>query len=48
VAHPVDLPWSTECEGPGPGLIRWYNRVVYLGGVAAIVAWGTENRAAPR
>jgi hypothetical protein len=44
----VGLPWLTECEGLGPALMRWYNPIVYLGGVAAAVALATENGAGPR
>jgi hypothetical protein len=44
----VGLPWLTDCEGLGPGLMRWYNPIVYAGGVAAAAALLAENRAAPR
>jgi hypothetical protein len=44
----VGLPWLTDCEGLGPGLMRWYNPIVYAGGTAAAAALLTENRSAPR
>jgi hypothetical protein len=44
----LGLPWLTDCEGLGPGLMRWYNPIVYAGGVAALIALLTENRSAPR
>jgi hypothetical protein len=44
----LGLPWLTDCEGLGPDLMRWYNPIVYAGGVAAVVALGRENRSSPR
>jgi len=44
----LGLPWLTDCEGLGADLMRWYNPIVYAGGVAAAVALLTESRAAPR
>ena len=44
----LGLPWLTDCEGLGPELMRWYNPIVYAGGVAAAAALVRENRAAPR
>jgi hypothetical protein len=44
----LGLPWLTDCEGLGPGLMRWYNPIVYAGGVAALAALLTESRTAPR
>jgi hypothetical protein len=44
----LGLPWLTDCEGLGPELMRWYNPIVYAGGVAAAAALLAENRAAPR
>jgi hypothetical protein len=44
----LGLPWLTECEGLGPELMRWYNPIVWTGGVAAAVGVLAENRAAPR
>jgi hypothetical protein len=43
----LGLPWLTDCEGLGPGLMRWYNPIVYAGGTAATAALLTENRSAP-
>ena len=44
----LGLPWLTDCEGLGPGLMRWYNPIVHAGGVASLVAVLAESRAAPR
>jgi hypothetical protein len=44
----LGLPWLTECEGLGPELMRWYNPIVYTGGIAALAAVVTENGRAPR
>jgi hypothetical protein len=44
----LGLPWLTDCEGLGPQLMRWYNPIIYTGGVAAAAALLSENRAAPR
>jgi hypothetical protein len=44
----LGLPWLTECEGLGPELMRWYNPIVWTGGVAAAVGLLAENRRAPR
>ena len=44
----LGLPWLTDCEGLGPELMRWYNPIIYAGGVAAAAALVTESRAAPR
>jgi hypothetical protein len=44
----LGLPWLTECEGLGSELMRWYNPIVWTGGVAAAVGVLAENRAAPR
>ena len=44
----LGLPLLTDCEGLGPELMRWYNPIIYAGGVAAAAALVTENRAAPR
>jgi hypothetical protein len=43
----LGLPWLTDCEGLGPDLMRWYNPIVYTGGVAALAGLLTENRSAP-
>ena len=42
------LPWMIDCEGLGRELMRWYNPIVYTGGMAAAAALAGENRAAPR
>jgi hypothetical protein len=44
----LGLPWLTDCEGLGSGLMRWYNPIVYAGGTAAAAALLTENGSAPR
>ena len=44
----VGLPWLTDCEGLGPELMAFYNPIVHTGGVAALLALLTEDRAAPR
>jgi hypothetical protein len=44
----LGLPWLTECEGLGPELMRWYNPIVWTGGIAAAAGVLAENRGAPR
>lgn len=44
----LGLPWLTDCEGLGPELMRWYNPIVYAGGIAALAAVLTEKGTAPR
>jgi hypothetical protein len=44
----LGLPWLTDCEGLGPELMRWYNPIVYAGGVGALAAVLTERGTAPR
>ena len=41
------LPWLEDCEGLGPGLMRYYNPILYLSGVAGLLALVRENRSAP-
>ena len=42
------LPWLVDCEGLGPRLMRWYNPVLYVSGLAALGGLLRENRSAPR
>jgi hypothetical protein len=44
----VGLPWLRDCEGLGPDLMRYYNPILYVGGLAAVAALIRENRSAPR
>jgi hypothetical protein len=44
----LGLPWLTDCEGLGPELMRWYNPIIYAGGVAAAAALVSETPSAPR
>jgi hypothetical protein len=42
------LPWLCDCEGLGPELMRVYNPILYVSGVAAAAAIVRENRSASR
>ena len=42
------LPWLCDCEGLGPELMRVYNPILYVSGVAAAAAIVGENRSASR
>ncbi|MCW3845212.1 hypothetical protein ONA70_34625 [Micromonospora yasonensis] len=44
----VGLPWLEDCEGLGPELMRYYNPILYLSGVAGVLAIARENRTARR
>ncbi|TDE09716.1 hypothetical protein [Jiangella asiatica] len=45
---PIGLPWLRDCEGLGPELMRFYNPILYVSGIAALAAILQENRSAPR
>ena len=40
------LPWLEDCEGLGPELMPFYNPILYLSGVAGVLALVRENRTA--
>jgi hypothetical protein len=44
----IGLPWLRECEGLGPELMPYYNAILYLSAVTALLAMARENRTAPR
>jgi hypothetical protein len=44
----IGLPWLCDCEGLGPELMRVYNPILYVSGVAAAAAIVRENRSASR
>ncbi|GIH15830.1 hypothetical protein [Rugosimonospora africana] len=43
----IGLPWLEECEGLGAEMMPAYNTILYLSGVAALLAVVREKRGAP-
>jgi hypothetical protein len=43
----LGVPWLRECEGLGPDLMPFYNPILYVSGVAALLGLLRENRSAP-
>jgi hypothetical protein len=44
----LGLPWLRDCEGLGPGSMRYYNPILYVSFAACAAALLRENGSAPR